>query len=82
MKSGAQTINVNISNTCKQINYHVISGEVQRRYHIAAKELENRYMSEIGALLADLTDATCEISLLHASVQNRRLIKIDGIETA
>jgi len=53
--------------------------EVQRRYYTAAKELEARYMSEIGSLLADLTDASCEISLSHTGI---RCSKTDGTACA
>lgn len=43
-------------------------GEVQRRYYDTTAELEQQYMNEIGALLADLSDASSEISILNTDM--------------
>lgn len=42
--------------------------EVQRRYYDTTAELEQQYMNEIGALLADLSDASSEISILNTDM--------------
>ena len=63
--------------------WHIsLTGEVQRRYYSAAAELEQQYMNEIGELLADLTDASSEISRMNASLCERRPVLNAGFVIA